>query len=231
MSRRVRGLAASVALSFGAVALSVLMVTPANAAVEPAAEASTTVQISQVATQGPGGTLDEFIELQNVQSSSLDISGYTLWACSSTGQQQLLATIPAGTILGGTTPEPGMEAGRYLLLANVNYTRAVPPDVTYTGDVQRLGGVMLRGAPTSTNPTGVRIDAVGFSRFLPCTETLPAQPQSAAFVDQSSIRFGTVDTNNNAIDFTLITPAFPRNSTFTSPSPFPTESFHSVRVQ
>lgn len=228
MSRRIRGLVASVALSFGAVALSVLMAAPANAAVVEPAQASTTAQISQVSTQGPGGTLDEFIELQNVQSSSLDISGYTVWACTSTGRQVLLATLPPGTILGGTTPEPGVEAGRFLLLANTNYTRAVPPDVTYTGDVQRLGGVLLRGAPTATNPMGARIDAVGFSRFLPCTESLPAQAQSSTFVDQSVIRFGDIDTNNNGFDFTLIAPSFPRNSTFTSS--FPT-SFHSVRVQ
>jgi hypothetical protein len=229
VSHRVRRLASVAALTVAMAGLSALATSPANAAtIEPMQQApSSTVLISQVATQGPAGIMDEFIELQNVQATPLDISGYSVWACTATGQQQILATVPVGTVLQGTNENPNAETGRFYLLANVNYSRAVTPDQSYTGDVQRQGGVLLRAAPTPSNPLGARIDSVGFSRFNPCTETAPASAQTG-FADQSNIRFFGVDTNVNAFDFTLITPAFPRNSTFMSPFP---ASFHSTRVQ
>lgn len=227
MSHRVRRLASVAALSIAVAGVSALAASPAHAATSaPLQPASTSVLISQVSTQGPAGIMDEFIELQNVQSTALDISNYSIWACSATGQQVLLTTIPVGTVLQGTQTEPGAENGRFFLLANANYSRAVPPDQTYTGDVQRQGGVLLRAAPTPSSPLGARVDSVGFTRFNPCTETAPA-PTQTGFADQSVIRFFGVDTNVNAFDFTLIAPSFPRNSTFTSPFPF---SFHSTRV-
>jgi hypothetical protein len=229
VSHRVRRLASAAALTLALAGLSALASSPARAdTVEPMQAApSSTVLVSQVSTQGPGGIMDEFIELQNVQSTPFDISGYSVWSCTATGQQSLLATVPAGTVLQGTEAEPNAETGRFYLLANVNYSRAVPPDQTYTGDVQRLGGVLLRAAPTPSAPLGARIDSVGFTRFNPCTETAPAVAQTG-FADQSNIRFFGVDTNVNAFDFTLISPAFPRNSTFMSPFPL---SFHSTKVQ
>jgi hypothetical protein len=229
VSHRVRRVASVAALTLAMAGLSALATSPANAAtIEPMQQApSSTVLISQVSTQGPAGILDDFVELQNVQASPLDISGFSIWSCTATGQQTLLATIPVGTVLQGTNENPNAETGRFYLLANVNYSRAVPPDQSYSGDVQRQGGVLLRGAPTPSSPLGARIDSVGFTRFNPCTETAPA-PAQTGFADQSVIRFAGVDTNVNAFDFTLISPSFPRNSTFMSPFP---ASFHSTRVQ
>jgi hypothetical protein len=194
---------------------------PANAAVSPPtpqvppAPATNTVQISQVSTQGPAGALDEFVELHNVQMAPLDISGYTVWSCPAAGPQVLLATIPAGTVLQGSVSDPTLDVGSYYLIANQNYSRFTAPDLSYAiGDIQRLGGVLLRGAPTATSPQGLRVDSVGFSVGNSCTETAPAQPQSPAFVDQASLRVSNQDSNVNAVDFALISPAFPRNSSF-----------------
>jgi len=222
---RVRRIAAGAALSFLALGLSGLATSPTSAAPDgpklvPPAPPATSVQLSQVSTQGPGGVADEFVELQNVQEMALDISSYTLWGCTQTGQQILLATIPQGTILQGTTVDPNVETGRYYLAANANgYSRTTPPDQLYTGDIQRLGGVLVRGVPTASNPQGAKIDAVGFSPANPCTETAPAPAQTMATpgggsADQSVVRFGAIDTNINAFDFTLVSPAFPRNSSF-----------------
>src|SRR5262249_25074761 len=130
-------------------------------------------------------------------------------------QQILLATIPQGTILQGTTPSPEVTTGRYYLLANAaGYSRVTPPDQLYSGDIQRLGGVLLRGVPSQLNPQGARIDSVGFSVGNLCTETAPAPAQSSSFIDQSDVRLGMIDTNVNAFDFALVSPAFPRNSSF-----------------
>jgi hypothetical protein len=206
-----------VALSIATLGVSALATSPANAADPSIAPAppSTTVQISQVSTQGPGGSLDEFVELHNVQASPLDISGYTVWSCPQSGPQILLATIPQGTILQGTTPDPTVTTGQYYLLANAGgYNRATPPDQLYSGDIQRLGGVQLRGASSSLNPQGARLDSVGFSVGNLCTETAPAPAQSISPIDQSDVRLGMIDTNVNAFDFALVSPAFPRNSSF-----------------
>jgi hypothetical protein len=205
--------------SVAALGLSVLVTNPAQAATDPGPfvappPASTTVQISQVSTQGPGGTLDEFVEIQNVQAAPLDISGYSIWACTATNQQVLLATIPSGVLLNGSTADPNVETGRYYLLANeAGYSRNTPPDQVYSGDIQRTGGVMLRGAPTAAQPLGARIDMIGFSVGNACTESSPAVPQTG-FTDASNVRHGNVDTNVNAFDFTLVSPSFPRNSSF-----------------
>ena len=83
----------------------------------------------------------------------------------------------------------------------------------YSGDIQRTGGVMLRGVPTATSPLGPRIDMLGFSVGNACTENSPAVAQTG-FADASNVRHGNVDTNVNAFDFTLVSPSFPRNSSF-----------------
>src|SRR5207248_8002005 len=59
------------------------------------------------------------------------------------------------------TPQPGAEVGSFYLMADVNYSRATPPDQVYAGDVQRADGVLLRAAPSAENPLGARIDSVG----------------------------------------------------------------------
>ena len=219
MSHALRRIAATVGFSVAVLGLSVMATQPAQAASDPGPfvtppPISNTIQISQVSTQGPGGTQDEFVEIQNVQAQPLDISGWSLWACTATNQQVQLAVIPAGIVLGGTTADPNVETGRYYLLANeAGYSRNTPPDQLYTGDIQRTGGVLLRGAPTAASPLGPRIDMVGFAVGNACTESSPATPQTG-FVDQSNVRHGNVDTNVNAFDFTLVSPSFPRNSSF-----------------
>jgi hypothetical protein len=97
-----------------------------------------------------------------------------------------------------------IEPGSFLLFASAGYSRATIPDVIYSGNVQSRGGVMLR------NRTGARVDAVGFSRGIACTETAPAS------LSQSVLRLDCQDTDVNAIDFVPIVPALPRNSADTS---------------
>jgi hypothetical protein len=100
-----------------------------------------------------------------------------------------------------------MEPGSFLLFAGSGYIRTIVPDVSYDGDIQRRGGVMLRA------PTGARVDAVGFSPGIACTETAPAP---GPLPGQAVLRLGCQDTDVNAFDFVLVAPPFPRNSLFTS---------------
>ncbi|MEV4640615.1 lamin tail domain-containing protein [Actinoplanes sp. NPDC049548] len=211
MSHTTRRLAALGTLTLAAGATAALIMAPANAApLVPPAPASNLV-ISQVSTQGPGGATDEFVEIHNLGENSMDISNYSVWSCTNSGTQVLLGVLPSGTVLSGTEDQQP-EVGQFYLLAGQDYSRITPPDQTYSGNIARTGGVLLRGAPQAGNPTGARIDSVGFSSANPCTETAAAPAQSTTFMDQAALRVSDQDTNNNAFDFRRISPAMPRNS-------------------
>ncbi|MFI7601706.1 hypothetical protein [Actinoplanes sp. NPDC049681] len=210
MSHTTRRIAALGSATLAAGAAAALSMSPANAApLVPPAPASTMV-ISQVSTQGPGGVTDEFVEIHNLGEESMDISNFSVWSCTNAGQQVLLATVPQGTVLSGS--EDQQEIGQFYLLAAQGYERITPPDQTYNGNIARTGGVLLRGAPRTGSPTGARIDSVGFSSANPCTETAAAPAQSIDFTDQAALRVNDRDTNNNAFDFRRVAPAMPRNS-------------------
>lgn len=211
MSHITRRLTALGTATLGAGAAVALSMTPASAApLVPPAPASDLV-ISQVSTQGPGGVTDEFVEIHNLGEMSMDISNFTVWSCTNSGQQIMLATVPAGTILSGSEDQQP-EVGQFYLLAAQGYERITPPDQTYNGNIARTGGVLLRSAPRTGTPAGARIDSVGFSSANPCTETAAAPAQSVDFTDQAALRVNDRDTNNNAFDFRRVTPAMPRNS-------------------
>jgi len=179
-------------------------------AAPPAAPPSPDVVISQVSTEGPGGIMDEYVELRNNGIVPVNIGGWTLSACTAQNQVVRLATIAPETIL-----QPGAipgSSGQFYLLANAGYTRATPPDQLYVGDIQRLGGVMLQRPSLVPGLPQQKVDSLGFSRNVSCTESAPARPQ-LPFSDQSNLRVDPFDTNNNANDFAIVgPPTFPRNS-------------------
>ncbi|OLE26160.1 MAG: hypothetical protein AUG44_13875 [Actinobacteria bacterium 13_1_20CM_3_71_11] len=184
MSHRVRRLASVAALSIAVAGVSALAASPANAGtsapLQPA-PASTSVLISQVSTQGPAGIMDEFIELQNVQSTPLNISGYSIWACSATGQQTILATVPVGTVLQGTESQPGAENGRFYLLANANsvgFTRFNPctetaPAPAQTGFADQ-SVIRFAGVDTNVNAFDFTLIAPSFPRNSTFTSPFPS---------------------------------------------------------
>lgn len=111
------------------------------------------VVISEVKPQGSDGAQDEFIELTNASlDDAVDISGYRLITCSSTGSEVTVFTFPAGTFL-----EPQGESESHYLVAGPDYSGAVAPDDQVALDVSRTGGVMLR------NEYNARVDGIGYS--------------------------------------------------------------------
>jgi hypothetical protein len=71
----------------------------------PAARESTSIVISEVASSGPGGSSDEFVELLNAGARPEDIGGWQLYRCTAEGRLTpgtLELTVPHGTRL-----EPG----------------------------------------------------------------------------------------------------------------------------
>ncbi|CAN5439636.1 hypothetical protein BH10ACT7_BH10ACT7_10810 [soil metagenome] len=79
-------------------------ITEQNATVATETE-PTTVVISELASSGPAGSGDEFIELANTGTEPQDLSGWTIYRC--TGGGRLTAETLQVTVQGGTVLEPG----------------------------------------------------------------------------------------------------------------------------
>lgn len=96
------------------------------------------IVLSEVATGGPGGGTDEFVELYNTTSGPIDLGGVELRYASSSGSESARVTIPAGTVI---------PAHGFLLLAASGYTGSPAPDVAMrwtTGLAGTSGTVILR---------------------------------------------------------------------------------------
>jgi predicted extracellular nuclease len=172
--------------------------------------ASSTVVISQFRVRGPNGAADEFIELYNLSSEAVDISGWKVQGSNSSAAVSIRATIPIETTL---------NPGCYYLLTNRStsggpYSGAVPGDLTFATGITDDGGIAVTLANTTI------VDQVGMSSGSAFKEgePLPALSGTSNNIDQSyqrkpggSLGNGT-DTDDNSNDFDLISPSTPRNS-------------------
>ena len=85
--------------------------------------AASTVIINEFAASGPASTDDEFLELRNVGTASVDIGGWQLSRCTATGRLRASThqlTIPSGTRLA---------AGGYYVIGGPGFTGSA--DATY----------------------------------------------------------------------------------------------------
>src|SRR5512138_892527 len=107
-----------IAAMCGGLVLPVAEAVPVHAA--PQMRASTSIVISEFRTRGPNGGNDEFIELYNLSSSTVNVENWTISYSSSGGTSSDRYTFPAGSSL---TP------GQYFLLANSDgYSGSTIPD-------------------------------------------------------------------------------------------------------
>jgi beta-lactamase superfamily II metal-dependent hydrolase len=150
------------------------------------------VLISEVRLRGPGGANDEFVELRNTGTTTADISGWKLQACTATtGSASNRATVPPSTSL-----PPG---GYYLIARATYYTGAVSPDLTFSAAVADGGGVRM------VTGTGGYVDGVGSGAptTSDCREgdglTFPTSDADESFHRDGA---GSVDSGDNAGDFT-----------------------------
>jgi predicted extracellular nuclease len=178
---------------------------------QPALAVSSNIVISQVYGGGgnSGATLkNDFIELYNLGSSPVNVTGWSVQYGSSGGTTWTNRTTLAGTI----------QPGHYYLIqeaAGAGGTVNLPtPDATGTINMSGAAGKValvsnataLSGAcPTSTSI----VDFVGYGGAN-CSETAPAPGLSNTTAD---IRQNNVDTDNNSADFAADTPN-PRNSSY-----------------
>lgn len=162
------------------------------------------IVISQFQTGG-GTAEDEFIELHNTGSASVDLNGYRLVYRSATGTNDVgpFATWSSSTVI---------LPGQYYLVASTSYDGAAPADITYNPSTCSCsmgsagGGLALR---PSLN--GTPVDSVGWGTAT--NAFIESAVTSAPPVNDSRSRLnnGCQDTNNNSNDFAATSPSVPRN--------------------
>ena len=184
-------------------ALVALPATPAQAA------PSTTLVINEVYGGGgnSGATLtNDFIELRNIGTTTVDVSGYSVQYASSTGTSyavtNLSGQIPAGeTYLvqeaagtGGTTPLPAPDATGTIAMAGAAGKVALVSNQT----------ALSCTIPNCDTAPGVA-DYVGYGTAANDSETAP----TATLSNTTSASRNAVgaDTDNNSADFTVGSPS------------------------
>jgi hypothetical protein len=189
----------------------------------PANAVSTTIVISQAYGGGgnSGATLkNDFIELHNVGTASVDVTGWTIQYSSATGN------FPAALVYSGTNPSTNatllsgtIPGGGYYLVqeaAGAGGTTNLPtPDAT--GAIAMSGSNFKIALVSDANPLGAVacptgssiVDMLGVGSAT-CSETAaaPVLSNTTAALRKSD---GCQDTDNNSADFITGPPA-PRNS-------------------
>src|SRR3954451_1864643 len=152
----------------------------------PAAQAATSVVISQAAVGGTGGGNDEVVEIRNVSAASIDISGWTLWGSNNAGTASARATVPAGTSL---------PAGKTFVFANSAGSFTAAGDVLYGTGITNTGGIQIRNGSTVMDAFGSPSAPAAYREGAGV-----AQPSSGAggFARKNK---GTQDTDDNVADF------------------------------
>lgn len=201
-SRAHRGVPFAVAAMLVA-AWSFAMVPPPTMAI------TTTVAISQV--YGGGGNIgatykNDFIELYNLGSTTVDVTGWTVQYASSTGSSWQ-RTILAGVIGPGMyfLVQEAAGAGGTVDLPTPNATGSIAMSAT-AGKVALVND----STPlTGTCPGGL-VDFIGYGLTANCSETTPTASLSNTTAALRKLG-GATDTDNNSADFTIGAPN-PRNT-------------------
>jgi hypothetical protein len=166
-----------------------------------ASNGQSAVQVNEFMTGVTGAATNEFVEIVNSGAAAADLSGWKLVYRSATGTSDtVLATIPQGTTLA---------AGAFYLFGGSGYTGPPTADQSFTAGLAATGGgVGLRDA------SGALIDSVGWgsstANGLVEGTPAPAPPATAAPGSSDVRKPDGHDTNDNSVDFTVVTPPTPR---------------------
>ncbi len=159
------------------------------------------VRINEFSTGVTGAATNEFVEIVNSGSGSADLSGWKLVYRSATGTSDTaLDTIPDGTSLA---------PGAFYLFGGGGYTGPPAADQSFSqGLAAAAGGLAIRDS------NGAIVDSVGYGSIAAngFVEGSPAAaPPATAAPGSSDVRKPDGhDTNNNSVDFTVVTPPTPR---------------------
>ena len=188
------------------------------------------------------GADDEFIELYNPTGAAVNIGNWLIYTSSGCGTTiSSLVSIYYGTIL-----QPGQH---YLVTAYASYSSIANANQRYYPGIADDGGLALFSS-------GTVIDQVGMCSETSYYEGSPLTPLPAAPLEGTPTPLPAIsnksyerkpggdtacyDTNNNANDFTLISPSNPQDQSYTSvmcagvvltsPTPTPTSTITPTRT-
>lgn len=162
------------------------------------------LSINQFRVRGPAGGNDEFVELFNAGSTTLDVSGYKLNASNASGTTGTRLTLAAGT---------SIAPGCYLLLTNgasSGYSGSVPGDLSYNTGVTDDGGLAILDAG------GNLVDQVGLSTGSAYKAGTPLASLGSTNADKGYVRKsndagGPQNSGDNSADFVTLSPTVPHN--------------------
>ncbi len=167
---------------------------------------------------------NDFIELYNASAAPVSLGGLSVQYASATGTSWNAATLPAGNLApghyylieaaAGTTPAQALPTPDLILtLQNVSQSFVI----NLSGTTGKVALVTNTTPLTTACPTGATIlDFVGYGTMANCAEGNAAAPTTSNNMQSIIRRVSSVDSNNNAADFTTVSPPNPRNSTFGS---------------
>jgi Lamin Tail Domain len=195
--------AGTVAVSYDASNHVVLTCNPTGGGGGGGGGGSATLVINEFMTGVTGAASDEFVEIANVGTAAVDVSGYKLAYRSAAGTSDVsLATIPSGTTI---------PAGGYYLFGGSAYTGTPAADQSFSTAIAATGGGLgLR------NADGTLVDSVGWgsattNAFVEGTPTAPPATTAAPGTSAARLPNGH-DTNSNSADFGAASPPTPKAS-------------------
>jgi hypothetical protein len=169
--------------------------------------------ISQIYTGGgkPNAAYtNDYIELYNPTSSSIDLSGWSVQYASKTGSNWLVTVLPSVAI----------QAGHYFLVKQASHGTAgqtLTADAVGTIQLDETNGkvalVNTTTPLTGVCPTTALVDLLGYGNGTNCYETQVAPSNSDNKKSLARMNNGRKDTHNNSADFEVATKANPRNTT------------------
>lgn len=167
---------------------------------------SPNIVISQFQAAG-GNSDDEFIELHNIGSGSVDLNGHRLVYRSSAGTNDVaFVNWTTATII---------PAGGYYLITSTGYDGGVPGNISYNpttcGCAMSASGGGLAVRLGAVN-TGAVIDSVGYGSATNIFVESTVTPAPAANTGQGRKLNGCQDTDNNSNDFSNSNPSTPSNA-------------------
>jgi hypothetical protein len=170
---------------------------------DPALQQVAQPVINEVQTRGVSGAMDQFVEILNPsRTEAIDLSGWRLNIYAPNNVLLQTVFFPEGATLLPLGAGPTSE-GVWTMSSQAFTGGTVDQPGVITVDIPANGGVAL------FNPGGVKADSVAFSSTI--TEAVEGQPLTPqpANVDVFNAAYGRnvvgQDTNNNLIDFKLLT--------------------------
>ncbi|WP_081736190.1 lamin tail domain-containing protein [Amycolatopsis orientalis] len=173
---------------------------PPSDSLELDPQVSTTVVINEVSPLGPNGELDEFLELRNISTVPVDLTGFALRFYTPTCTVIQNVTIPAATVL-----QPANSTGQYFVVTGQNFSGTIS-DQTNVMPIVGFVSLMPAGAGATAliGPTGRRVDAVAWAepgRSTCLQEGQPARTPPPSWGLSMSRNYLSWDTDNNRCDF------------------------------